>query len=147
MKCLTLLLLTEQPCPETCWSQPSVPHFLSLLLGFTLDSGDFRRASLWLSPLGNLLPPYVTIDMLITVIYRNYFHLLLTTMKLYNSIRVQLFISVTWTEHLLSVTMLGNEDAKVGFAWQINLVAFWFWFESDKFCIHAHLFFCVLFLT
>lgn len=100
-----------QSCPKTCRSQPSVctPYF-PRLLRLTLDSEDFRRASLWLSPLGNLPPPSLTTDMLITVIYRNYFHLLLSTMKLYNSIHVQLFIPLTWIEHLLPITVLGIED-------------------------------------
>lgn len=137
-----------QSCPKTCWSQPSVctPYF-PLLLRLTLDSEDFRRASLWLSPLGNLPPPYLTTDMLITVIYRNYFHLLLSTMKLYNSVRVQLFIPLTWIEHLLPITVLGIEEARVEFVWQIDFVAFWFWFENSKFSIHGHFFFNVLFLT
>lgn len=119
----------------------SVPHVVFPLLGLTLDSGDFRRSSRQLSALGNLPPTYLTTAMLIRVIYRNYFHLLLITMKPYNSICVPLFIPLTWAEHLLSATVLGIGDARIEFACQINLVTFWFWFEPRKSSLRACLFF------
>lgn len=119
----------------------SVPHVVFPLLGLTLDSGDFRRSSRQLSALGNLPPTYLTTAMLIRVICRNYFRLLLITMKPYNSICVPLFIPLTWAEHLLSATVLGIGDARIEFACQINLVTFWFWFEPRKSSLRACLFF------
>ena len=64
----------------------SEPHFVSPLLGLTLDSGDFRRASLQLSALGDLPPPLPDHR------HANYDHLqellsfIIITIKLYNSI-------------------------------------------------------------
>lgn len=125
----------------------SVSHFVSSLSGLTLDSGDFRRISLQLSALGDLHTPlYLTTDMLITIIYGNYFHLLLIAIKLYNSIWVPSFIPLTWIEHLLSAPVQGVGDKRIEFACQINLVAFWVWLESDKVSIYASMFFYVFFL-
>lgn len=90
----------------------SVPHFVSPLWGLILDSWDFRRGSLQLPALGNLPPAYLTTDMLITVIYRNYLHLLLITMKLDTSICVP-FTPLTRIEHRIPATLPGIGDAKM----------------------------------